>query len=60
MGELGQGMPVADLGGSESPNRTLAGNSDINLLVFCDVLIVVVMDEIVVPDWPIDKEGGQD
>ena len=55
----GQRMPIASVSRSESPRDTTACESSFDMRVFCDIVHIVVVDEVVASHLPINSEGGK-
>ena len=51
-------MPVRGMTGGECPLDALYREAFLNVPVFCDVLLIIEIDEIALRDLPEGQEGG--
>ncbi|MHC4423345.1 MAG: hypothetical protein ACYS0C_06865, partial [Planctomycetota bacterium] len=59
MAQGGQRVPHTTMRLSKGPKNGLAGYSTINIRVFGDIFVVVVVDELVAVNLRICNKGGQ-
>ena len=57
MGQPGEGMPVAGMGGGQSPFDIFQAQTGFDMQIVCNVLVVVETNKIVVLHLPISSKG---
>ena len=62
MGDPGQGMPIAGIGGTQGPGQAFHGEAGLDIGIFCHIGAIVIIKERMILDMPVDQccqEGKQ-